>query len=334
MNLYEFVKANEEYAHLTEEWDVDKNGCMEDYGRACGKRVEWKCSEDNHHIWPSTINNRTGKNVPGCPICRNKLICPHDQCNSLYYERPELRSEWNTEKNGSMKNYFAGSSKVVYWKCSNVSHHEWKTNINNRTGVNAGSCPICSNQIICPYDQCNSLYFAVPQLRCEWDTKKNGSMKNYSPSSGKKVYWICSTNPKHQWKAMIANRTKKEDPRGCPHCLYKSEQKCREIFQDIFDTNFKKCRPKFLDGLELDGYNKKYGLAFEYQGRQHYYYNPHYHQNDRKNLIKQQERDKLKKELCDENEIILIEIPYIYSYTKPKLLKKFIADELSEYSLV
>ena len=79
---------------------------------------------------------------------------------------------------------------------------------------------------------------------------------------------MCSKNSEHTWDAVIYSRIRKRST-GCPYCTYKSEQACREILENILGISFKKCRSKFLDGLEFDGYNKKYKIAFEYQGRQH-----------------------------------------------------------------
>lgn len=38
--------------------------------------------------------------------------------------------------------------------------------------------------------------------------------------------------------------------------------------QIYFDVTFKKCKPKWLERLELDGYNEELKLAFEYDGQQ------------------------------------------------------------------
>ncbi|RHZ85464.1 hypothetical protein Glove_65g101 [Diversispora epigaea] len=51
-------------------------------------------------------------------------------------------------------------------------------------------------------------------------------------------------------------------------------------------------------------YYPEYGFAIEVQG-QHEKYIKFFHSGDHNNLIKQQERDQLKKELCEENWIVL-----------------------------
>ncbi|CAI2201051.1 14349_t:CDS:1, partial [Funneliformis geosporum] len=57
--------------------------------------------------------------------------------------------------------------------------------------------------------------------------------------------------------------------------------------------------------LELDIPYYDYGFAIEVQGEQHEKFNKFFHRGDPNNFIKQQERDQLKKELCEENWIAL-----------------------------
>src|ERR1700694_2780381 len=67
------------------------------------------------------------------------------------------------------------------------------------------------------------------------------------------------------------------------------EERCRNFFETVFGLPFNKCRPEFLKNplthkkLELDGFNPSIptsigmGLAFEYNGAQHYFFTPRYH---------------------------------------------------------
>jgi hypothetical protein len=100
--------------------------------------------------------------------------------------------------------------------------------------------------------------------------------------------------------------------RGCPKCLYKNEQECREILEKLTCKKFNKIVKMFvIDGTwyELDGYNEELKMAFEYQGEQHYFQIDHFHREDN-SLLKQQIRDEIKKRLCKKEKIKLIEIPY------------------------
>jgi hypothetical protein len=75
------------------------------------------------------------------------------------------------------------------------------------------------------------------------------------------------------------------------------------------------CRPQFLTNpetgraLELDCYLPELGIAVEYNGRQHYEFPNSFH-SDQSEFEDQIYRDNLKRQLCDENEIYLITIPY------------------------
>lgn len=53
----------------------------------------------------------------------------------------------------------------------------------------------------------------------EWDYEKNAPEKPADISFGGKAnpYWICK-NCGYKWQARVHNRTKKENPRGCPKC--------------------------------------------------------------------------------------------------------------------
>lgn len=89
----------------------------------------------------------------------------------------------------------------------------------------------------------------------------------------------------------------------------KRETKCRAIFEAIFKQPFPNTRGVFNENkrLELDGYNSKLGIAFEYQGEQHY------EKVDwcKCELEEIQKRDALKAELCLKYGIRLIIIPYL-----------------------
>lgn len=96
----------------------------------------------------------------------------------------------------------------------------------------------------------------------------------------------------------------------CPRCPLKNESECLRLFETLLGVSFPKCRPDWLEGLELDGYNEEMGLAFEYNGEQHYKVIPHWHPKGEESLKEQQERDQRKAALCTEHDVTLIVIPY------------------------
>jgi len=140
------------------------------------------------------------------------------------------------------------------------------------------------------------------------------------------------------------------DSLDCPVSLgdggHKNEQRCRAIFEKIYNKPFPTVRPKWLKNpatkrsLELDMYChklefinsndvvKKIRLAAEFDGEQHYKMTQ-YHGN-KKELLYQMKRDMYKTKKCKELGITLIRIPY---WAKSDL-EGYILRKLKEHNLV
>ncbi len=157
-------------------------------------------------------------------------------------------------------------------------------------------------------------------------TQRGGHLLSTYTGYSNKVTVSCGFLSHLPWKV-----TPSSIARGtwCPHCGSSSvrEEICRYIFEEALGKPFEKTRKeKFTGGLELDGYNEDYMLAFEHNGRQHYVIIPYYHGSS-DTLEKQQERDKLKSERCTEAGVDLVVIPYTVHIYK---LRQFIRDALNE----
>ena len=75
----------------------------------------------------------------------------------------------------------------------------------------------------CIKELCEHYNFGIlyPDLKKEWDYEKNVELpENISPSSGKKIFWICLKDPCgcHKWEAKISHR---KSGTGCPFCSHK-----------------------------------------------------------------------------------------------------------------
>lgn len=95
----------------------------------------------------------------------------------------------------------------------------------------------------------------------------------------------------------------------------RGELECRKFLETVFQVPFSKARPSFLrnpvtgNNLEIDCYNPILRLGVEYNGKQHYSYTSYFHRNKEASL-NQQYRDELKRRMCLENNVNLIEVPY------------------------
>jgi hypothetical protein len=96
---------------------------------------------------------------------------------------------------------------------------------------------------------------------------------------------------------------------------HRTEALCRSLLEAMLQMDLPKCRPKWLTNpttkraLELDMYNEKNRLAFEYDGAQHDVYVPHYHQNEY-HFAYRKLLDRLKTEMCRDANVLLIRIPW------------------------
>ena len=128
--------------------------------------------------------------------------------------------------------------------------------------------------------------------------------------------------------------------KGCISCNKKKNENCmfEYITQYFKDYKFEKIRPVWLKNttgwnLELDCYCEQLKLAFEYNGMQHYHYTKFFHNNDINKFYYQQEKDKLKKKLCEENSVYLIIIPYQYNIYNIKKMYGYIDEKIKEWEI-
>lgn len=97
----------------------------------------------------------------------------------------------------------------------------------------------------------------------------------------------------------------------------KGEVECRRVLSQFFNKPFYKSRPMFLNNpvtfgtnnLELDCFNEELKIAVEYDGRQHFEYIPYFHKTHEA-FMNQRYRDYMKEQMCKDNGIILIRVPY------------------------
>ena len=169
MNQYSLIKGKTDlrtmFPNIADQWDEVKNGNLtpEDVQPASGKKVWWVCSLG--HSWQAVISSRTaGK---GCPYCAGRKVLPG--FNDLQTVNPELTSQWNYEKNGTLfPTAVTGlSHRKAWW--TGVCGHVWRAKIANRS--NGNGCPYCAGRMV--LEGFNDAKSNCPELMMEWDYEKN-----------------------------------------------------------------------------------------------------------------------------------------------------------------
>ena len=283
------------------EFAISKGGeCLSDEYKNINTIMSWKCSKG--HKWNTKFHYiKNGNNW--CPHCGGSFPLTLKECR-----------EFAQNKGGKcLSDEYRNSGTKMMWECG--KSHEWKSTF--RSIKNNGHwCPKCSKTAKLTIKECK-----------EFVVSKGGEcLSNVYKNSKTKMLWKCSEG--HEWMATFDNI--KNYGNWCPQCSSgRSEQICRKIFEDHYNAKFPTKRPQFLEGLELDGYNEELNIAFEYNGKQHYEYIPHFHRNGEQDFIKQQERDRMKYKLCSEKNIKLILIPYKFDCYNPDKLRIFILDAIS-----
>lgn len=268
-----------------------------------------KCRKDKDEIEFFDV-----KEFKTCNMCRHVRRKPGAVCHRVI--TIEECKEYALSKNGEcLSDKYKNNITKMTWKCE--KGHEWKSIFSSVK--NCGSwCPTCAGAKKLTIEECKE-YALSKNGECLSDEYKNARTK---------MTWKCEEG--HEWKS-IFDHIKRGS--WCPTCVNKSnksESMCREIFESLLIAKFRNTRPKFLEGLELDGYNEILNIAFEYNGIQHYKFNKHFHRNDPEAFERQKQRDQKKYELCRKNGINLIIIPYQFDYMRPDLLKDYIQNELKK----
>lgn len=155
----------------------------------------------------------------------------------------------------------------------------------------------------------------------------------------KKTHFILKCADQHEWETSYSNLYYNKS--GCPYCKNSNERICRVLLEYMLNCKLSTAHPEWLKykskrPLELDGYNQKKRIAFEYQGLQHY--NISVFSKTIDDFISYQERDKYKAKKCKEKGVVLIIIPPFPERTsfneKYLTIKKLLSLLNVEYKLI
>ncbi|MBU0532992.1 zinc-ribbon domain-containing protein [Candidatus Micrarchaeota archaeon] len=251
------------------------------------KKLTWQCAEG--HTWETTPGKIKNSNR-WCPKCRG----------GVKYETIKDMQELAKKRDGKcLSSEYINSRTNLIWQCK--EGHTWKaisTNIKKGTW-----CPYC-------------IGVAKPTMQEIQEIAKSKGGKCLSTeyvSTHTKLKWKCKEG--HIWMSTPASI---KYGSWCPICSISiSERVCRRIFELIFNERFPKLRPRWLinsrgNRTELDGYCKKLGIAFEYQGKQHYLSSRMLSKS--RNVEQYKEEDEFKRQVCRKHNIILIEVPYTVDF--------------------
>lgn len=194
-----------------------------------------------------------------------KQFSLYDWC--ITNNREDLLKEWDYKDNitKTPNSITFGSNAIVSWICP--LGHKYLTSVHGRRF--GRGCPYCSSRKL--LKGFNDLEFKYPNIACEWNTTKNGSLTpdKVFPFSNQKVWWECAYG--HEWKATINSRHESR----CPHCYKDLRVSVRE---KLVYYNIKKHFPDTLENFKIssdhrinvDIYIPSLKLVIEYDGVQYH----------------------------------------------------------------
>ncbi len=287
---------------------------MQEYARAKGgkclskeyvtarRRLKWRCAEG--HEWDATPTSITNKNC-WCPTCAGRPALSLKDARRLATKRGGV----------CLSSKYINARSNLKWQCK--EGHTWSAAFGS---VRGGSwCPKCADKRTADCQRGN-----IEDMRSLAINRGGRCISEGYRNNRHKLTWECAQG--HTWEAAPDNISA---GKWCPECSSGiSERICRTYFEAIFQENFPRSYPAWLKSkegyrLELDGFCKKLGLAFEHQGRQHYEYSTYFHRG-RNSFKEQQSRDKQKRELCKSKGVSLIEIPPLFDALNLDSLKEYI----------
>ena len=228
-------------------------------------------------------------NEPACSECFKKRKSAARE--SLRLER--LREIARSHNGEMVSNALPRYKTRVIMRCK--EGHEWPV---TAVSVLRGSwCPKCAPN------------FPRTLKELEEIVESRGGRLISNEYKGVDATYVMECSLGHQFRNMFK---KIESGQWCPTCSKGkiSEEIARTTFEQIFHVRFDKERPQWLRNsrgrqMELDGANLEIGVAFEYQGVQHFEIGNQYVTTEAE-LNQRRLDDEKKIELCNQNGIHLV----------------------------
>jgi hypothetical protein len=258
----------------------------------CATKLLWRCRAG--HQWKANPNSV--QQGSWCPKCagHGKTIF-------------DLRRAARLRGGKCLSKTYKGIFVKHQWRCA--SGHIFKAAPTHV--LNHGSwCPTCNLAAkgLTPKEQRKKLLEMKKLAR-----SKNGQCLSTEYINGQThLRWRCQNG--HEWSAS-PEAVRRSAGTWCATCAAGvSERICRAMLERILGTPFPKKKPAWLQStrktrLELDGYSEQLGIAFEYQGIQHFLKNRRFH-SENFTLKQRLADDKQKAILCRKHGVVLLQIPY------------------------
>ena len=118
--------------------------------------------------------------------------------------RIALAPEWDAERNRWQIDD-APLSYKAWWRCPVAADHRWANSLEKRS--QGQGCPFCAGRRA---SSTNNFALKNPRLAAEWHPTKNGALTpaDVTWGSSKKVWWLCPTNPAHEYQQSPKSRSR------------------------------------------------------------------------------------------------------------------------------
>lgn len=278
-----------------------------------GSRLKCECKQCGH-LWDQSwteLQRGTGCRVCGQRKAANSVKLTHELVvNRLHDINPCIRVLGKYQ--GCMT-----PLKCLCLTCKHIWNPIWAELSRNH------GCPKCART--------NSM-LSASEIAKRMQSRGVIALSGYSGASTNAMF-VCAKY-KHKWRAKWGDIIRKDGRgTGCPHCADSiNERTARRCMEEATGWKFPKCRPSFLKGrgkqpMELDGFNIKHRLGFEYQGQQHYLLMRHWGGNTA--LAAQRRRDDRKRHLCHYHGVRIVRIPYWI-----RDIEVFVLTKLQQYGVI
>lgn len=294
--------------------------------------------------WEATTHNLLKRRPTGCPTCgQNKAREGHRLTFEEVEEKLNKKLILLSFENGAAKKK-GKTNLTCEVKCKECGH-EWRATLCNlvhnlkRGAYGYHGCPKC--RVRKATDNPFNPRLTTKEVKKLFSQNQRGMSFIGPYTKYNAPFKVSCKRCNHEWMTTMTlainpqnNRPRQSCPKCYPTRYGASEERVRKIIEHTTGEPFPKARPSsdvpWLKGMHLDGFNKKLGVAFEYQGYQHYERDCHFHgktATERKIAFEElKRRDARKRFQCMYHGVLLICIPYWKGEKEiEKLVKKKLA---------